>query len=206
MEYSIEVFCDNSNNSNTYLIYNDNSCFVIDPSNNVKVLTKYIGDKKLLGIMVTHGHYDHFKSIKKLLELFPTTVYMHKEAYAKMENPKLSYASAFGYPYPTLIDILQLHFVKNDEVIVLGDFVIKCWYTPGHTDCSMSYLLDNNMFSGDFIFRRSIGRCDLATGNNIRMANSLNELKRRKENFIIYPGHDDSTTLEDERKNNYYLA
>ena len=205
MEYSIEVFCDNSNNANTYLIYNEECCFVIDPANNNKILSRYIGDKKLLGILLTHGHYDHFSSLKKLLELFPTKVYMHKNTYAKLLNPNTSYAIAFGNPNPTVIDLVDVQFVKNDDVIALGEFAIKCWHTPGHTDCSMSYILDNNLFSGDFIFKGSIGRCDLATANNIKMYNSLNELKKRKINYTIYPGHESSTTLEEEKQNNYYL-
>lgn len=203
--YKIEVFCDNGNNANTYLVYNDNSCFIIDPANNNKVLSKYIGEKTVLGILLTHGHYDHFKSLKNLLELYPTTVYMHKNAYTKLGDPNTSYAVMFGYPHPTNIDLQNVRFVKNDDVITLGEFTIKCWYTPGHTDCCMSYLLANDLFSGDFIFSGSIGRCDLATANMIRMSNSLNELKKRKDNYTIYPGHDSSTTLEEEKKYNRYL-
>lgn len=206
MNYSIEVFCDNSSNANTYLIYNDDSCIIIDPANNNKVLSKYIEERKVLGILLTHGHYDHFRSLKNLLEMFPTKVYMHKNAYTKLLDPSISYANMFGYPHPTNIDLNTVCFVKNDDIIELGSFKIKCWYTPGHTDCLVSYVLDNNMFSGDFIFRGSIGRCDLATANQFKMMNSLNELKRRKENYVIYPGHDTSTTLDEEKKYNRYLG
>ena len=60
MQYKIEVFCDNDLNANTYLIYNETSCFIIDPANSVNTLSKYIADKTVLGIFLTHGHYDHF--------------------------------------------------------------------------------------------------------------------------------------------------
>ena len=204
--YKIEVFCDNGNNANTYLVYNDNSCFIIDPANNNKVLSKYIGEKTVLGILLTHGHYDHFKSLKNLLELYPTTVYMHKNAYTKLGDPNTSYAVMFGYPHPTNIDLQNVRFVKNDDVITLGEFIIKCWYTPGHTDCCISFMYEDFMFTGDFIFKGSIGRTDLYTGNSVIMKLSLEKFKSLKlGDFCIMPGHDKTTSFVDEIKNNPYL-
>ena len=75
MNYQIEVFCDNDLNANTYLLYDDNSCIIIDPANNIKVLSEYIGTKKVLGVLLTHGHYDHFKSLEDLLLQYNTFVY-----------------------------------------------------------------------------------------------------------------------------------
>lgn len=205
MQYKIEVFCDNDLNANTYLIYNDLTCFVIDPANNIDVLSKYIGNKKLEGILLTHGHYDHFKSINELLNRYDTFVYMHKNAHAKLLNPLTSYSVMFGYQFPTIINEGNIKFVKDGDKIVFGDNVIKCWYTPGHTDCMISYLLDDNLFSGDFIFKGSIGRCDLATSDQVKMSKMLNELKNRKTNYHIYPGHESDTTLFEEKLNNVYL-
>ena len=68
MSYDIEVFNDNDLNANTYLISNETSCIIIDPANNLKILEKYINNKKVLGILITHGHYDHFKCLKELLK------------------------------------------------------------------------------------------------------------------------------------------
>lgn len=205
MQYKIEVFCDNDLNANTYLIYNETSCFIIDPANSVNTLSKYIADKTVLGIFLTHGHYDHFRSLKELLEKYQTKVYMHKNAFSKLSNTKTSYSLMFGCYAPTNISSDSVVFVKDNDKIVLDDFTIKCWYTPGHTDCMMSYILDENLFSGDFVFKGSIGRCDLETSDKSKMFNSVTQLKNRKTNFTIYPGHDDQTTLDDEKHNNIYL-
>lgn len=206
MTYKIEVFCDNDLNANTYLIYNDTSCIIIDPANNNQVLTRYIDNRKVLGVFLTHGHYDHFKSLKDFMERYDTFVYMHKFAYLKLDDIESSYAKMFNYPYPTIIDEDKIKFVTDGTSILLDEFIIKCWYTPGHTDCMMSYIIDNNLFSGDFIFKGSIGRTDLLTADKTKMYKMIEELKKRKTNYTIYPGHEGLTTLEDEKKNNIYLS
>ena len=63
MNIKIDNFCDNQLNANTYLISFADSCLIVDPANDLKILKRYIGDKKILGILLTHGHYDHFKSL-----------------------------------------------------------------------------------------------------------------------------------------------
>ncbi len=206
MSYQVEVFCDDDLNANTYLVYNETSCIIIDPANNNKVLMRYVDKREVLGILLTHGHYDHFKSLSGLLENYDVLVYMHKNAYLKLSDIDSSYAKMFNYHYPTIIDKEKVRFISDGETLKLGNFVIKCWYTPGHTDCMMSYIIDNNLFSGDFIFKGSIGRTDLLTSSATKMHVMLEELKRRKNNYIIYPGHEASTTLDDEKENNVYLS
>lgn len=205
MEYQIEVFCDNPNNANTYLISNETSCIVIDPANNIKILSKYIGERKLLGIFLTHGHYDHFKSLLELQKKYDVKIYMHKLAYLKLKNPEISCAKWFRYPYPTELDQDKVIMVHDGMEVKLNDLSVKCWHTPGHTDCMMSYIIDDNLFSGDFIFKGSIGRTDLPTSNQLTMQKMLSELKRRKINYIIYPGHEQSTSLDEEKKTNIFL-
>lgn len=205
MNYQIETFCDNSQNANTYLVYTSDSCIIIDPANNLKILQKYIASRKIEGVLLTHGHYDHFKVLKDLMKLSNFKVYMHKNAKAKLENVVSSCATYFGENNPTLIEKDKVQEVQDGETIILGPFKIKCWYTPGHTNCMMCYILDDNLFSGDFLFKEGIGRTDLDTGSAIKMMQSLEMLKKQKINYIVYPGHGDATTLRDELKYNHYL-
>ena len=86
----------------------------------------------------------------------------------------------------------------------IEEFKFKVIFNPGHTDDSISYLFDNILFCGDFIFKNSIGRWDLPTGNYNELLKSINKIKEYN-NLIIYPGHGDKTTLEEEKKNNYYF-
>ena len=76
-------------------------------------------------------------------------------------------------------------------------FIVR--YNLGHTLDSISFIIDNNMFSGDFIFKGTIGRCDLG-GDFILMKESLKKILSCNINYKIYPGHGESTYLNDERK------
>ena len=75
----------------------------------------------------------------------------------------------------------------------------------GHTDCSLGFIIDYDIFCGDAIFLGSIGRTDLYSGNFNEMKKTTKKVKQIKENYTIYPGHGDITTLDNEKKNNYYF-
>jgi len=92
-----------------------------------------------------------------------------------------------------------LGFWRNIEIKVL--------HTPGHTNASVTFYFekDNIMFVGDFIFKETIGRTDLETGNMSVMQESLNMIKQYNDNITLYPGHGESTTLGYEKINNIYF-
>ena len=110
-----------------------------------------------------------------------------------------------------LKDILNKYYVKvydknnlEEKEYNIEGFNFSVIFNPGHTSDSVSYLFDNNLFSGDFIFKDSVGRWDLDTGNYNELIDSINKIKKYN-NLIIYPGHGDGTLLEEEKKNNYYF-
>ena len=80
--------------------------------------------------------------------------------------------------------------------------------TPGHTDDSITYYFEENnvMFTGDFIFKGTIGRTDLPTGDQVEMYKSIDKIKKYNKNISLYPGHGDSTILEDEINNNVFFT
>lgn len=201
----IEVFCDHFNNANTYLITNDEFAIVIDPANNLKVLERYLGNLKLVAVLLTHGHYDHFKELRRLLKKYDVLCYMHKEAYKKLNDVDSSFAYAFGCSELSKIEEEKCVMVSDNQTLNIGGFNIKTHYLPGHTNCCMAYEIENNIFVGDVVFANSIGRTDLTTGNGVVMMNSLKFFKRLKSNYNIYPGHDEDTTVERLFKENMYL-
>lgn len=202
---NIEVLCEHPNNANTYIISNDSSAIVIDPANDVRSIKTLLKGKELIAILLTHGHYDHFKTISKLIKEYQVPCFMHKNAYIKLENVDLSCARFFGCNTPTNIE--NVKFVSEGQQLSIKEFNVKCLYKPGHTDCSLVYIIENNMFTGDFLFQNGIGRCDLPTGNNVIMMRSLKEIKNfcKDVDYNVYPGHGDSSTLLTEIKTNYYL-
>ena len=89
----------------------------------------------------------------------------------------------------------------------IGNFIFNVIYNPGHSKDSISFYFkeDNILFSGDFIFKESIGRVDLPTGNINDMNNSIKKISRYPKDMVIYPGHGDKTTLGYEIENNIYF-
>ena len=205
MNFKVEVFCDAGYHANTYLIYNNEKCIVVDPANNIKTLKKYIGDRDLVGILLTHGHYDHFIELFNLLKEFDTLVYMHKNAYKKILDNNLSCASLFGCLDNFELKKEQVVFVDEGNKIDFGFVQIKTMYFPGHTNCSMLYQIDKMIFCGDVLFPMSVGRNDLPTGNIVSLTDSLKRIKKMEHDIMMYPGHDEVFVLSDALKFNPYL-
>ena len=158
---SVETFCDSSINANTYLITNNNHVLIIDPANNFKTLQRFIGDKIVDGVILTHGHYDHFKTLKEVLDNYDTKCYLHKEAIKKLSDVNASFAIAFGVNKLPDYDMSKLVAINENTNLTIGSFTLKIWFTPGHTNCSIIVFVENLMFSGDTLFKNSIGRTDL---------------------------------------------
>lgn len=162
---------------NCYILKKDGKCLLIDPGSDSDKIKKSMGDNKLVGILVTHSHFDHVGALRDFLK----------------NNRKL-----MVYKKSNLSDL---------EEKEIEPFKFKCYYTPGHSNDSVSFYFDevNTLFVGDFIFKNTIGRTDLPTGSEIDMKNSLARLEEFDNDTKIYSGHGDLTTLEEERKNNPYL-
>lgn len=201
----VETFCDSPNNANTYLIASDKYAIVIDPANSIKTLRNFIGDKKLCGILLTHGHYDHFKSLEELMNQYEVNCWLHPSAILKLKDLTMSCAKFFYIDKMPNLDEQKLTKLKDNQDLALGDISIKVFYTPGHTNCSITYLIGDALFTGDTLFKQSVGRTDLPTGSLMTLNNSLNRLKSFKKDYLVYPGHDQSTSLFEEIKKNPYL-
>lgn len=105
----------------------------------------------------------------------------------------------------------EIIYDKNnleEKEYTIEEFKFSVVFNPGHTSDSVSYYFKeyNLLFSGDFIFNESIGRCDLPTGDYNIMKESLNKIKNYPLDMLIYPGHGRETTLEYEIENNIYFS
>ena len=94
-------------------------------------------------------------------------------------------------------------FIDGNTELKIGDIPIKILETPGHTEGGMCYLIDGNLFSGDTLFKRYVGRTDLPGGNYSKIENSIkNVLYKLDDNTIVYPGHNEKTTIGYEKEYN----
>ena len=160
---------------NCYILKKDNTCLVIDPGDDFPKIKEKIGDNKVVGVLVTHSHFDHVGALRNFLNKRSIKVFKKsnlQEREYELGNFKFEVIYTPGHS----ADSVTFYF-KDD----------KC------------------MFVGDFIFNGSIGRCDLPTGDESVMKKSLENIKKYDRDIKLYPGHGEDTTLGNEIDNNIYF-
>lgn len=187
---------------NTYIVYEDNIGLVIDPGSDFEIISEKIDKAYLKDIYIylTHGHFDHMMSALKLAKKYNAPILAYKDEIKLIKDPELN-MSRFA---PIIIDKVE---PVTDKLTMFDEDIIV-YHTPGHT--SGHSMLEvkslNALFTGDFIFRREIGRCDLPTGSLKEMYASLRKLAKMDPTLKIYPGHGPATILGEEIAQNKYIA
>ncbi len=160
---------------NCYVLINNKECLVIDPGDDFPKIKEQIGEAKILGVLITHSHFDHIGALrnfltKRSIKIFKKSNLEEKEYVIGSFKFKCLYTPGHSKDSVT--------FYFEDE---------------------------NVMFDGDFIFKESIGRTDLPGGSDVDMKESINKILTYSEDIKLYPGHNEETTLKYEKENNPYL-
>jgi len=171
----IETVVTGALDENCYILKKNNTCLVVDPGDDYEKIKAKIGDCKVLGVLITHSHFDHVGALRNFLakrhvKIFKKSTISNEEY--EIGDFKFKVIETPGHALD------QITFYFEDEKV---------------------------MFDGDFIFRESIGRCDFPGGNVQQMQESLKKIKNYPKDTKIYPGHGEATTLFYELENNTYL-
>ena len=192
--------------TNCYLLENEQCALIIDPGELTPELVAFCQNnynKPQKAILLTHCHFDHIGALDDTRKLFDAKVYISDIGNKGLSDPDIN-VSRFLTGTPFTVKGADV-FLNDNDVLDFGGEKIKVMATPGHTACSVCFILDDKIFSGDTIFKMNIGRYDLPTSNPRQLLESLNRIKKLKGDYRIYSGHGEDTTLEYERKNNPYL-
>ncbi|WP_308652597.1 MBL fold metallo-hydrolase [uncultured Anaerococcus sp.] len=187
--------------TNTYIVHEDGRGFIVDCPYPSSVLDKFIEDNKIKieFIILTHTHFDHVTGLKYYKDRYGVDVYASEDAKELAENPNFN----LGYHINNL-EVPIDHYLKDEEVF--SKYNIKAIKTPGHTKDSMSFVLGDVIFTGDTLFRLSVGRTDFPGGSFEEIKDSIiNKLGKLDRSAKIYPGHNENSTLGFELDNNPFL-
>jgi glyoxylase-like metal-dependent hydrolase (beta-lactamase superfamily II) len=194
-------------NTNCYLVYDESTlkAIVIDPGLDPKTVIEKIKELKLIPELLvnTHGHFDHIYADDDIRSKYHTPLAVSKDEVDMLEDPELN-ASAF---YNASVRVLKPEMLLTDGEIVKTSFTeFKVIHTPGHTKGCICLLFDKFLITGDTLFKMDVGRTDLKTSSHDELVESLGKLKKLDPSLIIYPGHGQSSTLDEEIKNNKHLG
>jgi glyoxylase-like metal-dependent hydrolase (beta-lactamase superfamily II) len=191
--------------TNSYLFGSDENIVIIDPGGDGNKIIKEIEELNTnpIAVLLTHGHFDHSTHVRKLSRHYEIPLMYNKKEfdthiYAQKEADR---------------------WLKEGDIIKIDGINLHVLETPGHSPGSISFytkdvkridgeMFDGIIFTGDLLFRRSIGRSDFHGGNAQVLFSSIkNKIMYNPEltdNFLVLPGHMGKTTIGDERKHNMF--
>lgn len=207
MSIIIKQFVLGAIENNNFLLIDEESkeAVLIDCTQQESDIEKVLDEHnaKLKFILLTHGHFDHVLGVNYFRNKYNCQVLLH-EADKELVERMPEFARNFGLPPsdPQTID----EFVKDGDVIKLGQNEIKVIHTPGHTQGCVCYLINDDLFSGDTLFYECVGRTDLPGGNFKQIVSSIKEkLFVLDDNIKVYPGHGPLSTIGHEKANNQFV-
>ncbi len=186
--------------ANSYIVTGNNkTCAVIDCAQ-PKVLAKC----KELGlepefVLLTHGHYDHVGGCAAFAAEGVPII-------CGKDEKDLIFSSGYMMLCGNSVPRFEISKTLSDgEEFTAAGVNFKVISTPGHTAGGVTYLAENSLFTGDTLFCRSVGRTDLPTGSSKQLVLSVKKLYALKGDYVVYCGHEEDTTLEAERRGNFYI-
>jgi len=169
--------------SNTYIVTKGKQAIIIDCGADYEEIISSINGYVVKAVFLTHGHFDHAFHALRYAKEFGVKIYASEFAKEILADPEKNYGGYFK-----IEDFSNFEFLQGDGKLKIGNFNIDYFSTPGHTKCCVSYLIEKELFAGDFLFRDGIGRTDLYGSDQKQMLESLKKALTLDFNHC-YSGH-----------------
>jgi len=205
---NIECFTLGPLATNAWLLTNPGTgrAVVIDPGVDPGPLLERVRDLKVEAILLTHAHFDHIGGVEELRRMKGCPVYIHPAEAGWLTDPILNGSAAWPELGPPVVTDPAEHGLEDGQELHLMGEVFRVFHTPGHSPGSVSYLWQDKLFSGDVLFRLSVGRTDFPGGNHRQLMESIHGvLFRLPPGTEVFPGHGPRTTIGFEMEHNPFV-
>ncbi len=209
---TIKKFIFNSFQLNTYVVYDSSGeCVIIDAGNSNKSedqeLFDFIAQEKLVvkALCYTHAHVDHIVGNNSIINKYKIQSIAHQDSLLFFKQAS-NYGTSLGFDITS--PILPAIFINEGDDVSFGHSKLKVIHTPGHANGSVCYYSENDQFVvvGDVLFKGSIGRTDLPTGDfDLLSRNIIKKLYILPNGVKVYSGHGPSTTIGYEKIHNPFV-
>jgi len=189
--------------ANSYLIYSEEEEGILIDAVGEEVFP-FLKRVRVKEVLLTHGHFDHIMALRKLIKNFGLRYRIHRADLFLIERFKEEVKKVLGLVVEPLPP--PYHYLEDKEVVTFHGEDVRVVHTPGHTPGGVCFKTNNWIFTGDILFKGSIGRTDFEGGDEEQMFNSLRKILEMKDEMIVFPGHGPRTTIGEERKTNPFLT
>ncbi|MBO4897130.1 MAG: MBL fold metallo-hydrolase [Clostridia bacterium] len=198
---NIKRIITNGLEENCYIVSDGDVGAIVDPGGCAEYILSVTRGLSVKHIFLTHGHFDHILAANELRSALGAKVYVSAKDAPLLKSEEDSLARDFGFKHD---EIFFDETVKDGDKIKVGKMMFEVIETPGHTDGCVCYRCGNALFSGDTLFKLSIGVHSMENAETIYA--SIKKLMRLPEDTHVFPGHNDDTTIGFEKKNNPYAS
>ncbi|MBR2282823.1 MAG: MBL fold metallo-hydrolase [Ruminococcus sp.] len=180
-------------------------CIAVDVGGDSGVLLSFLEEKalRLTKILITHGHFDHIGGVEQVRQATDCEVYIHELDAPMLSSTDLSLHSRMSMN--RFIPVTLYTAITGDCYLNDGGCEFRVLHTPGHSPGSVCFICGDVIFSGDTLFRLSVGRTDFPGSSMNAMMWSMRQLAALDGDYTVYPGHGSATRLSTERKMNPYM-
>jgi len=190
------------NDQNTYCCFDPASLegVIIDPGVNCEGIVSFLNTEhiKVKAILLTHGHFDHIMSARRIADYTKADIYAHWQEMDLLSDPSLNLSEILGGVNMSLHDVKPL---EDGETVSFGADALSVIHTPGHTPGGVCFYCEKDkvIFAGDTLFWESIGRTDLPLGDGVTLTRSIHDkLLALPGDTVVYPGHGRPTDIRHE--------